>query len=70
MVRMTWSSAKWKLGLLFKEIRPGISLNPQIVCARCTPCKGVSCRVQQGNRWLLPKVRSMHNRRLLLEKEK
>jgi len=40
-----WSFAKWKLGLLFKEIRFGISLNRQVVRACCAPRAGLSCRV-------------------------
>jgi len=65
-----WSFAKWKLGLLFKEIRFGISLNQQITHAYCAWPAGWFCRVQQGHLWLPVGARAVHRLRLLLEKEK
>jgi len=41
-----WSFAKWKLGLLFKEIRFGISLNQQIIHAYRARATGWFCHVQ------------------------
>jgi len=67
---LKWSFAKWNLGLLFKEIRFGISLNQQVIHAYCARPADWFRRVQQRNRWLPAEARAVRRLHLLLEKEK
>jgi hypothetical protein len=65
-----WSFAEWKLGLSFKEIRLGISLNRRVAYAFCALRASLFCPVPQGNLGLVTGIGALPYRRILLEKEK